>query len=200
MMSEAPSSFKELALVRCKDGYEAFAYDESTIRQSIKALHVRNPKIYFADQLRINECVKIDNKNYLFPFNSKIIELQEVREAVNNTLESSYNLFLEKEKPIINLDQNSKSNNTLVSVATVLLLLYMVIFSFDKISAMRAIDKKSDAQLTGNKTFYEIKSLIKKYKKLDDGKITMQEELVNHLKKDQVKSLVYKDGKTKASR
>lgn len=200
MMSDGPIDFKKIELQRIEDKYAVFSYNESIILNILKELNIKDAKIYFADQLNITESIAIDEEKYLFKFNNKIIELDKKNEEINSNLNNSYSTLLEGVNPIISLKKDSKKNSIFVNLTAIILFIYLAIFSFDKINTLTHINKNSLKLDTNGKSFYEIKSLIKKYKKLEKNSDQMKINLEKVLKQNQIKSIEYKNNKIRVTK
>jgi len=185
MMSEKPSSFESIALMRHEQEYFAYAYEKKSIEKIVKELALQNPKIYFANQLHLRESVAVDSEISLYSFAKRVMESHK-KEQPQQTLKTSYKELLEGEKPLDGFAQERKKQGRMAVATLGLFVLYVLLFSVDRVKTISAIDKKL-ASLNTQRSSYEIKALIRKYKKLDaDGK---------KLRKDFQEALEKSDGK-----
>ncbi len=194
MLVDKPEDFDELILRKNGVDYSAYSFNKETIDKVIKSLKMKNAKIYFADQLHITQSVAIDTHNLLLKFNDKVVELKIVGQKPSTTIKSTHNILLEDEKPIVEMVSGSKGKEILFSVCVAMLVIFIGVFSFSKFGILDAIDAQSKELKTGDRSFYEIKSMINRYKKLDKKKRKMKKEFEIALSKNGANFIEY-DGK-----
>ena len=197
MMSDRPSNFSEVELNKKENNYHAYAYDKKSIKNLVKNLNLENPKIYFANQLHLNEIVAIDKNTMLYQFNERIMESPVGDKKPKVELKSNYAKLLKDEKPLKGFEKNVNKSNVFLAASLILFFIYIVLFSVDKIKTINSIDEQLLSLKTNDRSFYEIKSLIKKYKKLDKSSQKLKKELKNALKQNNIKKLEFKNDSIK---
>ena len=200
MMSDSPTDFKKISLQKKDDKYLVFSYNEETISNVLSDLNIKESKIYFTDQLNIAESISIDEENYLLKFNDKILQLCNKDQKITSSLKNSYLSVLNNIKPIINLKKDSRKNFILTNISVSILFIYVLLFGFDKINSLSDINNNATKLDTYGKSYYEIKSLIKKYKKLENNSNKMKNDLEKTLMQAQIKKIEYKNNKIKVTR
>jgi len=200
MMSNKPDNFTDIALFYKTDSYHAYAYDKKSIITLLKELGLKNPKVYFANQLQLTEPTTIDDKTNLYKFNERVIELQATDTKPSKSLSIHNEELLKGQKPMLSFESSDRNLKIVLSLSVGLFLLYIMLFTFDKVSILSAIEHKMESLNTQNRSFYEIRSLIKRYTKLDKNSKKLKEKLTQALKDENVKSLTYADGTLKVKK
>jgi len=200
MISNKPENFKDIELFYKENGYYAYAYDKNSIQTLLKKLDLQNPKVYFANQLQITQLTAIDNETNLYTFHKRVIESPATTKNPSKSLSIHYKELLLKEKPIRSLESDDRSLKSLLSIATGFFLLYIILFAFDKISTLNTLNHTMENLNTHNRSFYQIKSLIRKYTKLDKNSKNFKEKLTQALQETNLQSLIYSDGTLKITK
>ncbi len=200
MMGQKPAHFSEMLLYKNDDKYDAYSYDKSMVKSLLKSLNLKNPKVYFANQLQLQEKVAIDDKTALYAFGDRVMEYELGEQKLSHNLKQMYGELLRGAKHIKIFEKSANNNNTFLLLSLGFFLLYVVLFSVDKLATLSKLDEQLASLQTNDRSFYEMKSLTKKYKKLESSSSKLQKELKNTLKKDGIKSFVYVDGQVKVSR
>jgi len=194
MMSDKPDDFDTIELFYKTDFYHAYAYDKKSIKTLLKKLGIKNPKVYFANQLHLTELTAIDDETNLYKFNQRVIEAHATSQKPSKSLFNDYKELLQGEKPMRSFENDDSSLKRVLSLSASLFLLYIMLFTFDKVSILNAIQHETESLNTQNRSFYQIKSLIRKYTKLDKNSKKLKEKLTQALKDEKLKSLTYSNG------
>lgn len=194
MMSNKPAIFGDIALFNKADAYHAYAYDKKSISALLKELSLKNPKVYFANQLGLTELTSIDDETNLYRFNQRVIESNATTQKPSKSLSINYEELLQGEKPMLSFESGDRSLKIVLSLSAGVFLLYIMLFSFDKLSILNDIENKMESLNTQNRSFYQIQSLIKKYTKLDQTSEELKEKLTQVLKDENLNNLTYSNG------
>jgi len=194
MMSNKPDNFSDIALFYKTDAYHAYAYDKKSITTLIKELALKNPKVYFANQLQLTTLTAISDETNLYKLNERVVESHATDKKPSKSLSIHYEELLKGQKPMLSFESGNRSLKTVLSLSAGLLLVYIMLFTFDKVSLLSTIEHKMENLNIQNRSFYEIKSLIKKYTKLDKNSQKLKEKLTQALKDKNLKSLTYLNG------
>ncbi|MBL0707758.1 MAG: hypothetical protein JJW00_01775 [Sulfurimonas sp.] len=200
IMSHRPSHFEEIVLYKLENNYDAYAYDKSVVKSILKELNLKNPKVYFANQLKLDAQTAIDDDNALYKFGDRVMEYVIEEDIPESSLRENYKELLVGQKHIKLFEKSGKNNKTFLLASLALFVLYIAAFSFDRLKTLSHIDAELAGLKTEDRSFYEMKSLIKKYKKLQSSSERMRSGLKKELKKDKIKTLSYQDGKFKVTR
>jgi len=192
MMSEKPSHFNEIELKRQEKDYHAYTYDKKSVKGIVKGLNLQNPKVYFANQLHLSEMVGVDKESFVYSFNERVMQASIGEHKPRLELTESYKELLEGEKPLSGFEKQTQKTNILSVSIVALFLLYIILFSIDKLQTISSIDEQL-ASMKTERSFYEIKSLIKKYKKLEKSSQKIKKDLTDALKKSDLKKVVIND-------
>jgi len=169
ILNDRPTFYDTLSLKKDEDGYIVYCYNQQDIELLLSNNKNKKLKVYFANEIGITKCVKIGEKLYLYPFGDDVVEVYDDIEC-NDTLQT----ILEDKnlvKPILNISNNQANSRFILWIVSFLILISFVLFSFNKFDTLKSIKTKIDTVDYDNKSGYEIKALIKKYKKIQDTKI-----------------------------
>jgi chaperonin cofactor prefoldin len=194
MMSNRPANFEGITLFYKTDSYHAYTYNKRSITTLIKELGLKNPKVYFANQLALTEITAIDDETNLYKFNQTVIESHATTQKPSKSLSIHYEELLQGEKPMLSFESGDRSLKTVLSLSAGVFLLYIMLFTFDKVSILNSIENEMENLNIQNRSFYQIRSLIKKYTKLDQKSEQLKEKLTQVLKDENLKSLTYSNG------
>ncbi|WP_373035033.1 hypothetical protein [Sulfurimonas sp.] len=194
MMSNKPDNFDDIELFHKTDFYHAYAYDKKSIKFLLKELGLKNPQVYFANQLQLTDFIAIDDETNLYKFNQRVIESHATTEKPSKSLLTHYEELLQGEKPILSFESGDRSLKTVLSLSAGFFLLYILLFTFDKVSILSSLENEMESLNIQNRSFYQIRSLIKKYTKLDQNSEKLKEKLTQALKDENLKSLTYSNG------
>lgn len=200
MMSQRPAEFVEIILYKNNDDYDAYAYDKSFVKNLLKDVALKNPKVYFANQLQIEEAVSIDGQRSLYKFNERVMCSASTANKPAYSLVEKYAELLHGQKYLKAFEKQSSNNNFYFVASLALFALYIVFFSFDKMQTLRNVENELESLQTQDRSFHEIRSLIRKYEKLDTSSEKLQKDLQNALKKDQIKTIVYENDSIEVKR
>ncbi|MDF1875387.1 hypothetical protein JHD48_06545 [Sulfurimonas sp. SAG-AH-194-I05] len=200
MVSDKPATFKEVLLYRSENDYDVYAYNKEIVKNLLKKLKLQNPKVYFANQLTFDGLVSIDSEKNLYKFNDRTMEtVANATQKPDTSLTQSYKELL-NEQSHIKLFEKSTNNNTSFLVASfVFFFLFIVFSSVDKIQSLNKLDKEFESLQTKDRSFYAIKSLIKKYKKLQSASDSLHSKVQNGLKQTNLKTLTYENSSVKTT-
>ena len=196
MMSERPARFSEVLLYK-KDGlYDAYAYDKSFVKSLLRELNLKNPRVYFANQLEISEAVAIDDDYMLYAFGGRVMQSKIVDAKPTLELSSSYKEMLGGQKPVGDFLRSDRNITQMLLGVVALVALYVVLFSADKMMVLSGISESS-AKLDSSSevSFYEMQSLIKRYSAQERRATKLKAEMQKALENEGVASLVYEDAK-----
>lgn len=200
MMSDRPSNFGEIVLYKNNDNYDAYAYEKIFIKNLLKELGLKNPKVYFANQLQVSDKTSIDEQKALYSFNGRIMEYTFGEEQPSHSLKHQYKELLHGEKHLKAFEKRNNNNTSYLLVSLAFFSLYVLFFSIEKIQTLQDIERELESLPTQERSFHEIRSLIRKYTKLESSSVQLQKELQNALKEEQIKTLVYENGSIKVTR
>lgn len=192
MMSDRPESFKEIFIFKKDKLYNAYAYDKILLNEKLKNLNTDNYKVYFANQLNINETIKLNDTYCINKYETSIIELKNSKNTNNHpTLKDNYIKLLENEKPFISSQNNEVKSSIVFKITAVLFLIYLILFSINKSNELTNIDKQINSLNKEEISIYQIKSLMTKYENLDTKLTSMRKELKETLTNQDIKKIIY---------
>jgi hypothetical protein len=197
MMSERPEKFSDFILYKKNDLYDAYAYDKAMLKNLLKELGLKNPKVYFANQLHLSDALSIDEQNMLYNFNQRVMQTKITNNKPLESLVENYTKLLDGEKPIKSFVKSDQNQTKMLIGILGLFFLYIVLFSFDKINTLSIINDEFASIKNQDKSFYEMQSLIKRYTKLENKSLKLKKELKNALKSKNLKSIVYENDAVK---
>jgi hypothetical protein len=197
MMSERPTGFNDFLLYKKNDLYDAYAYDKTMLKSLLKELNLKNPKVYFANQLHLSDVLGIDEENLLYNFNHRVMQAKITQNKPLHTLTDSYKELLNGEKPIRSFVKSDQNQSKMLLGVLGLFFIYIVLFSFDKLKTLSVIDNEAASLKSEDRSFYEMQSLIKRYTKLENKSSKLKQELKDALKSKNIQSLVYENDSIK---
>ncbi|MDQ7062015.1 MAG: hypothetical protein Q9M43_13230 [Sulfurimonas sp.] len=153
MMSNKPSNFNDIALFHEADKYNAYMYDKKSILSLLKDLNLKNPKVYFANQLQITELIAVDEETNLYKFNDRVIESRATTNKPLQNLSSHYDVLLKNLKPMLSLEKGDEDLKLVLSISAGVFLLYIMLFAFDKTSTLNSIENEMQNLDTQDRSF-----------------------------------------------
>lgn len=175
MLSDRIEKYTNVSLKKDDNKFKVYCYNKQEIEYIIKKINRPKCKLYFAYEIT-------DNLNYIIN-DDKFIEY----------LKSQKNITT---KPILNLNLDSSNTTTKLIVLNILLFFSIIVYSLNQYSEIYSIKELENSILKGNKTNYEINSLIKSYKKKQAKSKNMKISLEKILKNNKdLSSIIYYKGK-----
>ena len=166
MMTDRPKLFNEVFVFKTKELYHAYAYDKEALNEILKNLNIENYEVYFANQLNIDQTIRLDDKHLLSKYKSSLLELQNTKNSDNYpSIKDNYIKLLENEKSFISSKNDEVKSSLIFKITTLLFLSYMVLYGISKSKIIQTIDQNIASLNKENISMYQIDSLITKYKK-----------------------------------
>jgi len=172
ILNDRPNFYNTLILKKEKDGYGVYGYNQKDVEQLLSNNKDKKLKVYFANEIGITQPLMIDEKIYLYPHGDDVVEIFEEIEC-----ETKLEDFLKDKpipKPILNISNNQASGVVIMWIVAILIFISFVFFSFDKLNTINSIKTQIDTINYDDKSGYEIKALISKYKKIKDTKYKIE--------------------------
>ena len=203
IMSDRADGLDDMVLNRVDGGYEVFAYNEKSVLQRLKYLGISEYVLYFAAQLNfdidsLNGKVAIDNENILCVVSNRVLEFPNT-ESNLPALVDNYHTMLDVVKPAIKFEQQTSNVKYVLLTASIFLFGIMLLYSFLRYESSKKLEQQISL-LSKNKSFYEIKSLIRKYERIDKESIRMKREFKKILDEKDLKSIELSNGKFKVEK
>ena len=202
ILSDRPKAFEEIYIRRQKDGmYHVYAYDLEHIQKTLQDTKVEEYKLFFADQLDLMSCggcVRVDRTHVFTQLAGRVLVLQEQKECHVN-LEEVYEKLLAKVKPAYSFAKTKRANTKVLVIGIVLFLFFVLFDGLQAFGELHALTTEHQ-KLANSRSFYEVRSLIKGYDKLQKHKENMLSKLVTLSEKDSLKLLKYKNGVLKVEK
>lgn len=190
MLSDKPKNFSEIVLYKNANHYDAYAYDMVFVKKIIHEHKYKNPKIYFANQLALDENISIDSKKMLCNFNGTMIEVAYDTSAAKNISEI-YLELLENQKYLLGFEKNNQKTLKFYTSILGLYILIVLFYFIGKIQTNNIISNKIEELDSNSKSAYEIKSLIKKYSKLEKNSNKLKQDIYEEFKKQNINTLKF---------
>jgi len=196
MITERPSHFDEVFVCHVSSGCHAYAYDKVAVDAIIEKLNLKEFKTYFANQILFKDALRLDAKTILQRFNESVVEFKNTTQNDLPSLRSEYPSLLSSVKPMMQNQSDDKQINRYLQVSAVMLVCYIALFSFDKLSKLNELDKKLEnaSSISG----YKMEALAKRYKKIQKNKEKIAKELETVLAQNKkVKKITFKNSRIK---
>ena len=172
-LSSRPSSYTAIYVEKRGDGFDCYAYDKERISELLKECGCSDAPLYFLQQFAEQLPLRIDDNLAAQTLNGVAIEVAQSQDGLSSLDSLDFGSLA---RPI---NKRSVGISKIASISLLVLLLFAAAGDLAlRYQTLEAIKEKS-ASLGGGKSMYEIKALLKNYKKVD----IEQRRLRNTIKK-----------------
>ena len=201
ILKDRPKNYDEIKIIKQANDYYFFAYDKKLISDIISKTNLKNPKIYFAQNVfeTIEKNIKLDEDKTILVTNNIVVQISTpIDNSPSNSI--SFKTFIDnyrfKKGYFFISAQQSISNKKQSLITSLYMTLFIVLlagFAIDLYSNYQeksAINRSIQSIDFDGKSKYIVKSLIKKWEKKENLKNLRNDALLSAQKSGKKTSIL----------